>query len=78
VTGGYVYRGQKIPAMRGVYLFADYCAGQLRALVASDGRVVQDRALPVRASTITSFGQDRQGELYVLSDGGAVYRIDPA
>jgi glucose/arabinose dehydrogenase len=78
VTGGYVYRGSAIPAMQGVYLFADYCAGLLRALVASDGRVVQDRILTVRSPAITSFGQDAAGELYVLSDEGDVYRVDPA
>ncbi|MGZ6963015.1 MAG: PQQ-dependent sugar dehydrogenase [Acidimicrobiia bacterium] len=78
VTGGYVYRGSHIPALRGGYLFADYCGGALRALAAQDGKVVQDRILPVRASTITSFGQDADGELYVLSDGGDVYRVDPA
>ncbi len=78
VTGGYVYRGSRIPALRGAYLFADYCAGQLRALAAKDGKVVQDRALPVRSPAIASFGQDAAGELYVLSDQGAVSRVDPA
>ncbi len=78
VTGGYVYRGSAIPAMRGVYLFADYCAGELRTLVASGGKAVQDRILPVRSPSITSFGQDADGELYVLSDDGNVYRVDPA
>ena len=78
VTGGYVYRGEKIPAMQGVYLFADYCAGDLRALVASGGKVVQERILPVSSPAISSFGQDAAGELYVLSDDGNVYRVDPA
>jgi glucose/arabinose dehydrogenase len=78
VTGGYVYRGAAIPALKGVYLFADYCVGQLRGLVASGGKVVQDRILPVRTPTITSFGQDTAGELYVLSDGGEVFRVDAA
>jgi glucose/arabinose dehydrogenase len=78
VTGGYVYRGEAIPALKGVYLFADYCAGELRGLVASGGKVVQDRNLAVRASSITSFGQDANGELYVLSDSGEVLRVDAA
>ncbi len=64
--------------MQGVYLFADYCAGELRTLVASGGKVVQERILPVRSPAITSFGQDAAGELYVLSDEGDVYRVDPA
>ncbi len=78
VTGGYVYRGSAIPALKGVYLFADYCAGDLRTLVASGGQVVQQRILPVHSPTISSFGQDANGELYVLSDEGAVSRVDPA
>ncbi len=78
VTGGYVYRGEKIPALRGGYLFADYCAGELRAVVAKDGTVVQDRVFPVRTPSITSFGEDAAGELYVLSDEGTVARVDPA
>jgi glucose/arabinose dehydrogenase len=78
VTGGYVYRGTRIPALRGGYLFADYCGGQLRAIALENGTVAQERVLPVRASSITSFGQDGDGELYVLSDSGAVLRVDPA
>jgi glucose/arabinose dehydrogenase len=78
ITGGYVYRGTKIPALRGGYLFADYCGGQLRAITVENGKVAQERTLPARAGTITSFGQDADGELYVLSDGGGVYRVDPA
>jgi glucose/arabinose dehydrogenase len=78
ITGGYVYRGTKIPALRGGYLFADYCGGQLRAITVENGKVAQERVLPARAQTITSFGQDAAGELYVLSDGGGVYRVDPA
>jgi glucose/arabinose dehydrogenase len=78
VTGGYVYRGDRIPAMRGVYLFADYCVGELRGVVATDGRVIQERVFPARASQISGFGQDVDGELYVASDGGEVYRVDPA
>jgi glucose/arabinose dehydrogenase len=78
VTGGYVYRGTRIPALRGGYLFADYCAGELRAVVAQDGTVVQDRVFPVRAPAIAAFGQDASGELYVISDEGSVSRVDPA
>ena len=78
VTGGYVYRGTKIPALRGGYVFADYCAGELRGVVAQDGKAVQDRVFPVRTPAIASFGQDAAGELYVVSDEGTVARIDPA
>ncbi len=78
VTGGFVYRGTKIPALRGGYLFADYCGGTLRALAAQDGKVVQDRVLPVHVPSVNSFGEDASGELYVMSDAGDVFRVDPA
>jgi glucose/arabinose dehydrogenase len=77
VTGGSVYRGAAIPALHGGYVFADYCGGSLRAIVVQNGAVTQERVLPVTADSITSFGEDANGELYVLSAGGLA-RVDPA
>jgi glucose/arabinose dehydrogenase len=78
VTGGYVYRGSRIPNLRGAYLFADFCVGRLRAFVEHDGRATEHRFLGPQAGNLASFGEDARGELYVLSLGGGVYRIDPA
>jgi glucose/arabinose dehydrogenase len=79
VTGGYVYRGQRIPALRGYYLYADYCQGWIRAFrYGSDGRPGGERELGRGLGNITSFGRDATGELYVLTPTGRVYRIDPA
>lgn len=78
VTGGFVYRGRRIPALAGVYLFGDYCQGEVRALVQRDGEVVDERGLGVQAGAISSFGEDADGELYVLSLDGPVYRIVPS
>jgi hypothetical protein len=78
VTGGYVYRGEKVPALRGAYVFADFCRGELLALVQRDGALAERAALEVQVDKITSFGEDADGELYVLSRSGSVYRIDPA
>ncbi len=82
VTGGYVYRGEAIPELAGAYLYADYSRPGVRALVADDGATdVSDSAdLDIDGSgisNIVSFGQDNDGELYVLSLDGGVYRIDP-
>jgi glucose/arabinose dehydrogenase len=74
VTGGYVYRGAAIPDLRGAYVFADYCVGQLRAY----GGPGIERFLDVEVPHVASFGEDAAGELYVLSDDGALYRLDPA
>ena len=78
VTGGYVYRGEKVPALRGAYVFADFCRSELIALVQRDGALAGQAVLGVRSSKITSFGEDAAGELYVLSRSGSIFRIDPA
>ena len=78
VTGGYVYRGSRIPNLTGAYLFADFCEGRLRAFVEQDARATEHRYLGPRVASLASFGEDRAGELYVMSLEGGVYRIDPA
>ncbi len=79
VTGGYVYRGSRIPDLVGAYLFADYSQGDLIALEQRDGKVIGHRTLARGfANGISSFGQDNAGELYVCDLGGNVWRIDPA
>ncbi len=78
VTGGYVYRGSRIPNLRGAYLFADVCEGRVRAFVEQDARATEHRFLGPQVGQLASFGQDQSGELYVLSLGGNIFRIDPA
>lgn len=78
ITGGFVYRGRKIRALQGAYVFADYCAGHLRALrLGDDGTVADERELGVDVDQPISFAQDASGELYVLSQGGDVLRLEP-
>src|SRR5205823_890591 len=78
VTGGFVYRGAKIRDLQGAYVFSDYCLGKVTALVQRGNRVVAHQALGPRADLISSFGEDEQGELYVLSLDGPVYKLVPA
>ena len=81
VTGGFVYRGDAIPALRGRYLFADYCAGWVRSFHLEQGQAtdLQTHALG-DLGNILSFGEDSAGDLYVLTTraGGSVYRLVPA
>jgi len=77
VTGGYVYRGDAIPGLRGAYLFSDYCDGVIRALRLDGRDVEQSASLNLQAPAVVSFGQDNDGELYVLSLEGPVYRLVP-
>ena len=79
ITGGYVYRGKSIPALRGAYLFGDYCSGELFGLRNLDGLAKKGLIAPeVRLRTglrISSFGEDEAGELYVVDHEGAIYGI---
>ena len=80
VIGGYVYRGRAIRGLQGAYLYGDYCGGYVKALRQRGGRVVEgprELGLPAVPS-LSSFGQDSQGELYVMTTGGAVFKLVPA
>jgi glucose/arabinose dehydrogenase len=78
VTGGYVYRGERIPDLAGAYLFADYARGHVIALQQRGGRILRSRPLDaVVDGGLSSFGEDNSGELYVLDLSGKVLRIDP-
>jgi glucose/arabinose dehydrogenase len=74
VTGGYVYRGSQYPAMQGVYFFADYCTGYIWSLQRSSDQWQMTKRLESGAQ-ISSFGEDANGELYVIDHGGAVYQL---
>ncbi|MEI5098247.1 PQQ-dependent sugar dehydrogenase [Streptomyces sp. PmtG] len=78
VTGGFVYRGKAIPALRGQYVFSDYCDGTVRALRMDNGQVTGVSDLGVNGGEVISFVQGGRGELYVLDLGGTIARIDPA
>jgi glucose/arabinose dehydrogenase len=76
VTGGYVYRGSAIPALQGTYFYSDFCGGWVRSFRYADGEVTDEREWPaLEAGNVSSFGQDGNGELYILTAGGTVYRI---
>jgi glucose/arabinose dehydrogenase len=75
ITGGYVYRGTAIPSLTGTYLFADYCGGDVWGLTRNDaGTPTRLGPVPTGLS-ISSFGEDASGELYLVDLGGAIYRI---
>lgn len=85
VTAGYVYRGCRIPDLQGTFFFGDYCGAQIYSgtfvggsLVGIADRTVElDPAGALAIGSISSFGEDAFGELYVCDLGGEVYRIDP-
>jgi uncharacterized repeat protein (TIGR03806 family) len=80
VTGGYVYRGARIPSLVGAYVFGDYASGNVWALV-DDGRGARTKRLLARlpANELASFGQDARGEILLLRIGsGAIMGLAPA
>lgn len=74
ITGGYVYRGTKNAALRGTYVFADYCDSALQGLRKQNGKVTRTIRQGTSFSQMTSFGEDGAGELLVAAEG-RVYRI---
>jgi len=77
VTGGYVYRGDAIPALQGRYVFADYCTGELFSIAAGAAPGVTPTFLLDTSANISSFGERPNGELFVVDRGGRVYQIVP-
>ncbi len=75
VTGGSVYRGQAYSALQGVYLYGDFCSGNIWAFWrGTDGTAHNALVLP-NAAAMSSFGEDEAGELYIADFGGFVHRI---
>jgi hypothetical protein len=81
IVGGYVYRGERIAALRGRYVYGDYATKRLWSAWREDGRWKSEVLLPPPAAVkaVASFGEDDHGELYVCDLGnGKIWRIDPA
>ena len=73
ITGGYVYRGSQATLPGGTYVFGDFCSGEIFAWDGSTRRL-----LLATGQNIASFGEDEQGELYVVALGGTVSRMATA
>ena len=71
ITGGYGYRGARYPELAGIYFYGDYCSGRIWGFTTEASELL-DTSL-----SITSFGEDEEGELYVadIDPNGAIYRI---
>ncbi|MEC9447659.1 MAG: PQQ-dependent sugar dehydrogenase [Candidatus Neomarinimicrobiota bacterium] len=83
VTGGYVYRGQKIKSMQGQYIFGDYCSGNIWTLKVVNGKAInfKNRTEEINigggefTTYISSFGQDSDGEIYIIDYNGGIYKL---
>ena len=75
VTGGYVYRGSRLPSLYGAYVYGDYCSGRIWALRHDGDEVIEHLQIADSSLRIPSFGEDADGDLYVLSFDGTIYRF---
>ena len=77
ITGGYVYRGKAIPDLVGTYVYTDVCSGVISLLSQENGKVVAERKLGKLRDQLVSFAEDPDGELYVMSLVGPVWKLVP-
>ncbi len=79
ITGGYVYRGEAIPALAGTYFYGDWCSGTIWSARQADSGAWDVQAALESGLSISSFGEDEAGELYVIDyDSGEISRFIPA
>ncbi len=83
ITGGYIYRGDQIQDLKGLYIFGDYCTGRIWSLRLKNNKIIEYKNISndlKKTSTgtplfISSFGEDNYGELYVVDYLGAIYKF---
>lgn len=83
ITGGFVYRGSRLPELQGMYLYADFISGRIWALKydQASGRVTSNMGIATTGFPVLAFGEDEAGEVYYTLetiDGKGIYRFDRA
>ena len=78
ITGGYVYRGSAMPELNGTYFYGDYCTGKIMSFRYADGSATERRNWEDELTNVewlSGFGLGGDGELYVVSLSGTIYRL---
>ncbi len=83
ITGGYVYRGSKLPELTGCYVYGDYVSGHLWALKydTRNKTVGSNLSIPSDGFQVISFGEDEKGEIYIMvvsATGRGIYTLEKA
>ena len=86
ITGGFVYRGCALPDLHGTYFFSDFCGAFVRTfeIVGGIAQDLVDRTADVAPGgglsidSVSSFGEDARGELYIADQGGEIFKLIPA
>lgn len=81
ITGGFVYRGTRLPELQGMYVYADFISGRIWALTYDEslGKVTKNMGVATTGFPVLAFGEDEAGELYYMLetvDGKGIYRFD--
>jgi glucose/arabinose dehydrogenase len=77
VTGGVVVRDPRLPTWQGVYLYGDYCSGRVWGLIQDKLGSWLSAPLFEVAGTISSFGEDHAGRVYLVDHNGVILRLEP-
>ncbi len=77
ITGGYVYRGTRLPELQGAYIYGDYVTGKIWGLRTEGDRVVWHQELAETPLAVITFGEDQTGELFVVDYAGGIYQLIP-
>lgn len=75
ITGGYVYRGQTLNSLQGLYIYGDFISGKIWGLSTNLGSTLTNQLLVESRLPISSFGTDSNNELYVCAFDGAIYKF---
>jgi hypothetical protein len=83
VVGGHIIRDPRLSRIQGRevigrYIFGDFCSQRLFAFTPKADKVGRERSFRFKLPGVTSFAEDREGRIYVLTFQGAIYRLDPA
>lgn len=76
IIGGHVYRGDALGGLHGVYVYGDYCSTEVRALVAHEGEVRDDRSIARLDEPPVAFAEGPGGALLALGAYGGIFRIE--
>ncbi len=75
VTGGVVYRGAELPAWQGIYLYGDFCTGLVWGLWRNPQGGWENQLLFENAGSISTFGEDERGEIYLADHNGLIFQL---
>jgi uncharacterized repeat protein (TIGR03806 family) len=75
VTGGYVYRGDRLERLQGTYIYGDYVVRTIWGLQYENGEIIDHKVLAQSPVSISSFGEDEAGDVYIVGYNGNIYRF---